>query len=93
VFVDKIISLFGDITWPARSPDLSACDYFLWEYLKSRVFATCIPHLQTLKARIQEEVEAIPHRMLASVMDNFVRHLSECISQNGGYLPGVIFKK
>jgi hypothetical protein len=46
-----------------------------------------------MKARIQEEVEAILHTMLASVMDNFVRRLPECISQNGGYLPGVIFKK
>ena len=30
----------GDFPWPARSPDLSACDYFLWVYLKSRVFIT-----------------------------------------------------
>jgi hypothetical protein len=57
------------------------------------MFATHIPNLQTLKARIQEVVEAIPRRMLASMMDNFVRRLRECTSQNGGYLPGVIFKK
>jgi hypothetical protein len=73
VFADKIISCYGDILWPANSPDLSACDFFLWGYLKSRVFATHIPDLQTLKIRIQEEVKAIPHRMPASVIDNFVR--------------------
>jgi hypothetical protein len=67
--------------------------FFLWGHLKSRIFATYVPNLQTLKERIQEEVEAIPHRMLASVMDNSVRQLHKCISQNGGYLPGVIFKK
>jgi hypothetical protein len=22
----------GDIFWPVRSPDLSACDFFLWVY-------------------------------------------------------------
>jgi hypothetical protein len=93
VFKDKIISRYADLTWPARSPDLSACDFSLWGYLKSRIFATRIPDLQTLKARIQEEVEAIPHRMPASVMVNFVRRLRECIPQNGGYLPGVILKK
>jgi hypothetical protein len=69
VFADKIISHYGDIPWPARSPDFSACDFFLWGFLKSRMFATRIPNLQTLKARIQEEVEAIAHRMLASVID------------------------
>jgi hypothetical protein len=93
MFADKIISRYGDIPWSARSPDLSSCNFFLWGYFKSRIFATHIPDLQTLKARIQEEVKAIPYRILASVMDNFVRRLRECISHNGGYLPGVNFKK
>jgi hypothetical protein len=93
VFAGRIISRFGDIPWPARSPDLTACDLFLWGYLKSRVFATRIPDLETLRTRIREEVQAIPLRILASVMDNFVHRLRECIVRDGGYLPGVIFKK
>ena len=32
------ISRGGDVPWPVRSPDLSACYYFLWGYLKSTVF-------------------------------------------------------
>jgi len=24
--------------WPERSPDLSPCDYFLWGYVKDKVF-------------------------------------------------------
>ena len=38
LFPNHAISRYGDITWPARSPDLSACDFFLWGYLKSQVF-------------------------------------------------------
>jgi len=30
LFPNHIISRYEDITWPARSPDLSACDFFLW---------------------------------------------------------------
>jgi hypothetical protein len=32
MFLDHIthISLRGELQWPAHSPDLSACDYFLW---------------------------------------------------------------
>jgi hypothetical protein len=38
LFPNHVISRYGDITWPARSPDLSASDFFLWGYLKSQVF-------------------------------------------------------
>jgi hypothetical protein len=30
IFQGRLISLRGDIPWPARSPDLSPCDFFLW---------------------------------------------------------------
>ncbi|PNF14321.1 hypothetical protein B7P43_G06029 [Cryptotermes secundus] len=28
LFSDHVISRYGDIIWPARSPDLSACEFF-----------------------------------------------------------------
>jgi hypothetical protein len=37
MFPKHVISRFGDVSWP-RSPDMSICDYFLWGYLKSRVY-------------------------------------------------------
>jgi hypothetical protein len=46
LFPNHIISSYGDITWPARSPDLSACDFFLWGYLISQVFNA--PELHTV---------------------------------------------
>jgi hypothetical protein len=30
MFPGHVISLRGELPWPARSPDLSACNYFLW---------------------------------------------------------------
>jgi hypothetical protein len=36
IFPQHVISRGGDVPWPARSSDLSACDYFLWRYLKSK---------------------------------------------------------
>ena len=38
MFPGRLVSLRGDIGWPARSPDLSMCDFFLWGYLKDKVF-------------------------------------------------------
>jgi hypothetical protein len=54
LFPNHVISRYGDMTWPARSPDLSACDFLLWGYLKSQVFEAPAPHaVQELKHRIQ----------------------------------------
>jgi hypothetical protein len=58
-FQHRIISRFGDVPWPARSPDLTACDFFLWGYLKHKVFETRPPDLDTLKQKIVEEINAI----------------------------------
>ena len=43
-FPDKVISKNGDVSYPPRSPDLTAPDltapdFFLWGYLKSSVYA------------------------------------------------------
>jgi hypothetical protein len=32
MFPKHVMSRFGDIAWPPHSPDLSACDFFLWGY-------------------------------------------------------------
>ena len=34
LFPGHSISHRYDISWPARSPDLAPCDFFLWGYLK-----------------------------------------------------------
>jgi hypothetical protein len=30
LFSNHVISRYGDITWPIKSPSVSACDFFLW---------------------------------------------------------------
>jgi len=38
LFGYRVISRFGDIPCPPISPDLSVCDFFLWGYLKNRLY-------------------------------------------------------
>ena len=40
VFPEHVVLQNGNVQWPARSPDLTACDYFLWGFLKSKVYVT-----------------------------------------------------
>ena len=91
LFPNRVVSRNGDIPWP-HSPDLTPCDYFLWGYLKTKVFETKPRTIADLKQRIQDEVAAIPVEMLREVMNSFRSRLEECVCWNGSHLEGVIFK-
>jgi len=77
-FPNRVVSKNGDIPWPLRSPDLTPYDYFLWGYLKTKVFETRPRTIVDLKQRIQDEVAAIPVEMLREVMNSFRSRLEEC---------------
>lgn len=56
--------IFGDrvITkglWSQISPDLSVLDFFLWGYLKNRMFSEQVASITELKTCITEEINAI----------------------------------
>ena len=80
---------FGDIAWPARSPDLTVPDFFLWGFLKDRVFQRRITTIQELKQATVDEVAAIVEDVRSCVYGKFQTHLQQCIDVNGGHLPGV----
>jgi hypothetical protein len=64
----RVISRRGTIEWPARSPDLNACDFFLWGYLKNKVYEKKPRTTEDLKRNIREEVATISPTMLQRVM-------------------------
>ena len=88
-----MISRFGDVLWPERSPDLSSCDYFLWGYLKQKVYETRPTTTDDLKVRIRQEIAAITPALLRRVSENFSARLRMCIANGGRHLSQVIFKK
>jgi hypothetical protein len=92
MFPARVISRRGNIEWPARSPDLNACDFFLWGYLRSKVYEKKPRTTEDLEQNIREEVAAIPPNMLQRVMQNFQKHLRECVD-NGRHLTDAIFRK
>ena len=71
MFLGHLISRFGDMPWPPRSPDLSSCDIFLWGYLKLRVYAHKPRTLNDLKEVIRQEIRPIDRQLLARVIDDF----------------------
>jgi len=93
LFPGHLISSYGNIAWPARSPDLSVCDFYLSGYLKSVVHCAPSPRTtQELKLQIQEEISRIPVDVLCRAISNVHDQLAECEQRNGGHLEDVIFR-
>ena len=92
-FPNRLISRFGTINWPARSPDLSAPDYWLWGYLKDRVYTPKPRNIQMLRMSIEREIAIITQDMLFNVMNNLKERIEQCRRNGGGHLKDVIFHK
>ena len=77
----------------SRSPDLSPCDFFLWGYLKERVYRNRPKTLTELKIAIDQEIKLISQEMAKKVMESFRNRLLQCMENGGHHMNDVIFKK
>ncbi|KAJ4435025.1 hypothetical protein ANN_23598 [Periplaneta americana] len=51
-FPDRWIGRSGPIAWPPRSPDVNPLNFYLWGHLKSLVYSSPVPDLESLRNRI-----------------------------------------
>lgn len=90
-FPGRVMSNRGDIDWPPRSPDLTAPDFFLWGYLKDRVYTHRPTTIQELKVNIHQEIEQITQEVCQHVMQNVIARARICAASRGGHLADIIF--
>jgi len=74
------------------SSRVSACDFFLWSYLKSKVYVRNPRTVDDLKISIREEIATVPQEMLVNVTQNFEERLRTCVRQEGRHLSDIIFR-
>ena len=91
-FPHSLISRFGDIPWPPRSPDLTPCDFSLWGYLKSRVYVINPTNLQELRNNIYHEIAELSPDTLMKVMETTKKTALIYQRNCGGHLKDIIFK-
>ncbi|XP_023312530.1 uncharacterized protein LOC111692677 [Anoplophora glabripennis] len=90
IFANRWIGPRGTIEWPPRSPDLTPLDYFLWGYLKSKVYFNRPNTIEELKDRIRNEIRAIQPDILHKVLQEFQWRMGYCQEVNGGHFENFL---
>ena len=85
IFQDQIISRGCEINWPPQSPDLTSPDFFLWGYLKEKVFVNKPQSINDLKRNIEDQIRAISPEMLSNVKQSELDRAIQCETENGGH--------
>ena len=63
-FPNRWIGRDGPTNWPPRSPDITPLDFFLWGYVKDKVYSTPVADAETLKERITAALATVTTEML-----------------------------
>ena len=79
--LEKCLTLKSD-SWAPHSPDLNPPDFFLWGYLKDRVYKSNPGSVEELKVEIRREIR-----------ENFTKKIKVCIERNRAHLEHVIKSK
>jgi hypothetical protein len=75
------------LQWPPRSPNLTPCDFFLWGYVKDRVYMPPLPtNLPELRCTIVAAVATITPDMLTRVWEEFNYWVDVCRVTNGAHI-------
>jgi AraC-like DNA-binding protein len=81
-FGERII---GKGLWPPRSPDLTPPDFFLWGFLKDKVYVNNPKTLEELKANINVQIASIQPQLLEKVISSAVQRAELCSMMNGAH--------
>jgi hypothetical protein len=66
-FRGHVISHNGNQNWPPRLCDLTPCDFFLWGFVKSHIYASKPQTISELKAEIQHVIGEIEPQLCGNV--------------------------
>lgn len=85
VYPNRWIGRDGAMPWPARSPDLNICDYFLWGHIKQTVYRGDVQNREVTRQLIVDAFQSIPGDMLERATNDIRRRIDLCLRENGGH--------
>lgn len=89
-FRGRWIGRQGPVLWPARSPDLTPLDFFLWGHVKEVVYSTAPTTPDDMKTRIRNCFRAITPDMLRRVQGSFTNRIALCMQNFGGHFEQLL---
>ena len=75
-----------NMPWPPRSPYLTPCDFFLWGFIKSKVYATKPANIPELKEKIRAAFGLITVEMRQKVALEYRERLNKIIENDGNHV-------
>ena len=91
-FSGRVIFKGGSVGFPPRSPDLTAPDFFLWGWLKTKVYQDRPRNLGELKRRVKSALTALPHHTIQASVEALPHRAGACLSLRGGHLEAVLLR-
>lgn len=89
-FADQWIGRGGPVSFPARSPDLTPLDFFLWGDVKQKVYREKPTTEENMRQRITAAFRSIRRETLRNVQETIPRRFDLCIRQQGGLFEHLI---
>lgn len=86
-YANRWIGREGPVGWPARSPDLTPLDYFLWGTMKQKVYRTTVNTKAELQNRILQcanELKSDPG-MVRRATNQITLRAAMCLQQRGDH--------
>lgn len=86
-FGNKWIGRFSENSWPSRSPDLTPLDFFLWGFLKNKVYKhRPFRNIDHLEGVIRNCAVQISPEILGNVSREMRSRTVKCMERNGGHV-------
>lgn len=89
-FEDRWIGRYGPIHWPARSPDFTPLDFFLWGEIKRLVYENrpVVNSVEEMEERISTAFRTVTlnRDVVYEAVRSIARRARLCLSENGGHL-------
>lgn len=88
-YPNKWIGRGGPLPWPARSPDLTPMDFYVWGHMKSIVYQDGhpVPTVEILQQRIIDAADVIRLQLTSRVVKSGLRRrMRVCVRNRGGHI-------
>ena len=92
----RLIGKGFEIAWSPYSPDLTPCDFWLWNEIKTCVYDnnnhTLAVSIKDLKSKIKNAFSKISTNSIQQVKTSILLRMNRCVELDGGHLEHILHK-